>query len=222
MSSFDNSKINAAYVASWKQANKKLEELKTDGKTLYYQDKTLNIQDIYMQDLFSNSNLFYSMNTIGPNDLFNIITIHTIAVKIKEQDLENKVRRIKEMNIDEQSLETVDEYFSLLEKKDKKPEDVMKIRWFENFIHLCEQYESNLSLNAQEIYNRYTSKKMAYDLTKQKETLQTMATSNSLEKELSGPVRTRTLPKAGYVDATVILIVILNIGFILAIAFLGK
>ena len=92
----DNSKVNAAYVASWKQANPKLFDLKTDGNFLYYYDEKLDIRGIYMQDLLRNSNLFYSMNSIEADDLFNLIKIHVYAIKIKETELKEKVRRLNE------------------------------------------------------------------------------------------------------------------------------
>lgn len=96
MSGNDNSKVNAAYVASWKQVNPKLFDLETDGQFLYYHNEKLDIRGIYMQDLLSNSNLFYSMNDIEGEDLFNIIKIHVNAIKIKEAELKEKVRRLNE------------------------------------------------------------------------------------------------------------------------------
>lgn len=96
MSGNDNFQINAAYVATWKQENPKLLDLKTDGHYLYYQNEKLDISDIYMQDLLSNPNLFYSIRTIDGKDLFNIIKIHVNAVKIKEIELKEKVRRLNE------------------------------------------------------------------------------------------------------------------------------
>lgn len=96
MSSNDNFQINAAYVASWKQVNPKLCEIKTDGRYIYYQNEKLDIRNIYMQDLLNNPNLFYSMDTIEGKDLFNIIKIHVNAIKIKEKELEDKARRLSE------------------------------------------------------------------------------------------------------------------------------
>lgn len=96
MSGNDNFQINVAYVASWKQVNPKLFDLKTDGRYLYYKDEKLDISDIYMQDILNNPNLFYSMDNIESNDLFNIIKIHVNAIKIKEKELKEKVRRMKE------------------------------------------------------------------------------------------------------------------------------
>jgi len=86
--------INAAYVASWKKVNPKLHDLDTDGRYLYYKDEKIDISDIYMQDILNNPNLFYSIDNIESKDLFNIIMIHVSAIKIKEKELKEKVRRL--------------------------------------------------------------------------------------------------------------------------------
>lgn len=99
MSSTDNFQINAAYVASWKQVNPKLCNIKIDGKYLYYLNEKLNISNIYMQDILSNPNLYYSIDTIEEKDLFNIIKIHVNAIELKEKELEEKVRRLSEYGI---------------------------------------------------------------------------------------------------------------------------
>jgi hypothetical protein len=85
--------INAAYVASWKKMNPKLNALKTDGHYLEYNNEKIDISEIYMQDILSNPNLYYSISSIEANDLFNIIKIHVEAMKIKEKELAEKVRR---------------------------------------------------------------------------------------------------------------------------------
>jgi hypothetical protein len=90
---------NAAYVANWKERNPKLSDLKTDGRYLEYNNERIDISEIYMQDILSNPNLYYSINYINSNDLFNIIKIHVQAMKIKERELERKVRRAKEYGI---------------------------------------------------------------------------------------------------------------------------
>lgn len=96
MSGNNNFQVNAAYVAYWKQSNPKLFDLKTDGRYLYYQNEKLDISEIYMQDLLNNPNLFYNINTLESQDLFNIIKIHVTAIQMKERELENKVRRLNE------------------------------------------------------------------------------------------------------------------------------
>ena len=94
MGSNDILHINAAYVASWKKVNPKLYDLNTDGRYLYYKDEKIDISEIYMQDILSNPNLFYSIDNIDSKDLFNIIMIHVNAIKIKEKELKEKVRRL--------------------------------------------------------------------------------------------------------------------------------
>lgn len=96
MGSNNNSQINAAYVATWKQKNPKLDDLNTDGSYLICGKEKLDIRDIYMQDILSNPNIFYSIEAIESKDLFNIIKIHVCAIQIKEKELEAKVRRMKE------------------------------------------------------------------------------------------------------------------------------
>ncbi len=95
MGSNDISQVNAAYIASWKQLNPKLRDLETDGYFLKYLNEEIDIREIYMQDILNNSNLFYSLDSIEEQDLFNIIRIHVDAIKIKEEQLKNKMRRFQ-------------------------------------------------------------------------------------------------------------------------------
>ena len=96
MSSNEFSKINAAYVASWKERNPKLMEIKTDGQFLTYQNEIIDIRDIYMQDILSNPRIFHSITTMDAEDLFTIIKLHVCAIEMKERKLLNKARRMKE------------------------------------------------------------------------------------------------------------------------------
>ncbi len=96
MSSYDNSQINAAYIAFWKQKNSKLNDLETDGYILKYKNEQLRISEIYMQDILRNPNIFYNMDIIEGSDLFKIIKVHTYAMQLKELELEEKVRRYNE------------------------------------------------------------------------------------------------------------------------------
>lgn len=99
MSGNNNYQINAAYVASWQKINPKLKTLKTDGHYLQYLEDKIDLSGIYMQDILSNPNLFYSINTIESEDLFNIIKIHVNSIKIKERELKEKVRRLNEYEL---------------------------------------------------------------------------------------------------------------------------
>ena len=89
MGSNDISQVNAAYIASWKQLNPKLRDLETDGYFLKYLNEEIDIREIYMQDILNNSNLFYSLDSIEEQDLFNIIRINV------EEQLKNKMRRFQ-------------------------------------------------------------------------------------------------------------------------------
>ncbi len=95
MSGNNNISVNAAYVASWKEKNPLLFELKTDGKYLTYQNQTIDISTIYIQDLLFNSNLLNSIPFIEGKELFDVIKLHTEAIKIKEMELEEKTRRLQ-------------------------------------------------------------------------------------------------------------------------------
>lgn len=117
---------------------------------------------------------------------------------------------------------SVDQYLELLNKPNLTPDEIIKKQQFESFINLCQVYEQFLSVDAQSILAEYTTKKNAYN----KNTIKASSPDlpnlpkleNVLTNEEEGPVR--KLSKAGYIDSAVILIVLLNIGFIVAITFL--
>lgn len=96
MSSNNNDQINAAYVASWKEKNPKLNDIETNGHFLIYKNEKIDISNIYMQDILKNPNIFYSIDTIESKDLFKIIKTHIYSVLSKEKSLEEKVRRYQE------------------------------------------------------------------------------------------------------------------------------
>lgn len=96
MGSENNYKINAAYVASWKSRNPELKKLDTDGRFLNYENEQLDINNIYMQDILKNPNIFHSIDTIPCDILFKIIEVHIYSILIKEKELKEKVRRYNE------------------------------------------------------------------------------------------------------------------------------
>ena len=96
MGSNDNCKINAAYVASWKKKNPKLQDIETDGHYLFYINNKLDISEIYMQDILKNPNIFYSIDTMTSELLYKIIKVHIHSILIKEKQLKEKVRRYNE------------------------------------------------------------------------------------------------------------------------------
>lgn len=133
------------------------------------------------------------------------------------------------MNMNSQDkLISVNEYFTILGQENLKPEDLIKKNSFENYINLCKEYEDFLSPAAQSILNAYNTRVMSLNVKESKtaheenilkdfqEAFQT--TKQDLEQE--GPIR--RLAKAGYIDAAVILTILLNVGFIFAMAMLGR
>ncbi len=96
MSGNTNKEINAAYVASWKEKNPKLRELETDGRYLKYKEEKIDIQNIYMQDILMNPTLFNTIPYIDADVLFDLIKLHMYAIEVKEKNLVEKVRRMKE------------------------------------------------------------------------------------------------------------------------------
>lgn len=133
------------------------------------------------------------------------------------------------MNMNSQdSLISVEEYFKILEKENLKPEELISKKSFEKYISLCKDYEDFLSPAAQSILNAYNSRVMNLNVKENKtaheESVLTdfqsafEATKEDLEQE--GPVR--RLAKSGYIDAAVILTILLNVGFIIAMTMLGR
>ena len=125
---------------------------------------------------------------------------------------------------------TVNQYFILLEKdpSELKPDEKIKIKSFNTFIRLCKKYESLISDAALDILKEYNSRIVSLTKKENKTTHEEQvlkefqsALENSNEEVLANNSPTRKLTKAGYIDATVILIILLNIGFIVAITIIG-
>lgn len=235
MSGNNNIQINAAYVASWKTKNLKLLELKTDGHFLTYQNKKIDISEIYMQDILMNSNTFNFIYSMEAKDLFRIIELHTHAIQMKEKELENKVRKIKEYESTtfvQSSNEnfTVEEYFEILKKDIFTSKEINQKNIFENYIKKCEEYSLYLSPAVESIYSEY-KKQMAALFTKENLTpfenevlidYQTRLSETDKGGSTEEDDYIKKLAKAGYINATIILVMILNIGFIIAMALLGR
>lgn len=96
MSGINNAKINAAYVASWKEKNPKLSVLEIEGHYLKCYQEKIDLREIYMQDILINPYLYQEIATIEPQKLLTIIKLHVYAMEVKEKTLFNKVRRMKE------------------------------------------------------------------------------------------------------------------------------
>lgn len=132
---------------------------------------------------------------------------------------------------------TVEEYTQLLNKEEElTPQEQIQVNSFENFIKNCEKYSNYLSPAVERIYSQY-QKELAKIYTKEKRTknenkvlvkfenqiLKTENEENNVVNFENENQYTRKLTnKAGYVNATIILVMILNIGFIIAMALLGS
>jgi hypothetical protein len=118
---------------------------------------------------------------------------------------------------------TTEEYFKILERDHLTPEEITKKDSYESFINNCKKYESLISPTAQSILSDYNSRVLGLGTKGNRTPLEESAFDDfkkpfNTEKEVEGPVR--RLAKSGYIDATVILLVILNIGFIIAFTLL--
>lgn len=123
---------------------------------------------------------------------------------------------------------TVEEYFAILAKKDGlTPKDTMQKNHFEEFITNCEKNPDLLSPAAQDIYAEY-KKYLAALSTKENQTQLEQdiiidyqkKVSEMEEQEQEQDYTRKLVDKAGYVNATIILVMLLNIGFIIAMALL--
>lgn len=124
---------------------------------------------------------------------------------------------------------TPEEYYKeLINKENKTPEELMKIQRYEQYIRDCQDLD-NLGLlpeSAQKNFTKHSSNIINLITKENKTEAEKKAIENYQngtevnKKELEVP--TRKLSKAGYVDATIILVVLLNIGFIIAMAILGR
>lgn len=127
------------------------------------------------------------------------------------------------------NLITVNEYFELLGKNELTEKELNDKNNFERFIKECEEYPELISPAVSEVYSEYQkglSKVYIKDTkTSNEENLITSFESKLNEKnqELEEEqTLKRTLDKAGYVNAIIILAMILNIGIIVAAFLLGS
>lgn len=133
------------------------------------------------------------------------------------------------MNMNSQTnLITVEQYFNILNQESLKPEEIVQKASFEKYIQMCRTYESYLSPAAQSILSSYNAHVMAMG-TKENKTSHEESVLKDFQSAFEktdetlnqdGPVR--TLTKSGYIDATIILAVILNLGFIIAMTMIGS
>jgi hypothetical protein len=124
---------------------------------------------------------------------------------------------------------TTDEYFNILSQDTLKPEDIAKKEHYEQYIKLCEKYENYLSSEVESILAKHNEgimklgnkeKKTSNEAKVLQDLQQRFENNNEVNEHKEGPVR--KLAKSGFIDATVIIVVILNVGFIIAMTILGR
>lgn len=128
------------------------------------------------------------------------------------------------------NIPTTEEYFAILAKEnDLTPKEVIKKRRFEWFITNCEKNPDLLSDATEDVYAKYKNYMITLSEKENKTPLEQETVNGYQQKilemgkeENEEEVYTRKLNKAGYVNATIILVMILNIGFIIAMALLGS
>ena len=134
---------------------------------------------------------------------------------------------------------TPEEYKELIAKDEPTPVELMKTKQYEDYLKSCQFLEeldlgfgtgltpesaepiiAKTNANKLKLLNKENKTKHEEEVLKEfKKTLENNQEENLTYKE-EGP--TRKLKKAGYIDITIILFAILNIGFIIAMAMLRK
>lgn len=129
------------------------------------------------------------------------------------------------------NIPTTEEYFAILAKEnDLTPKEVIKKRRFEWFITNCEKNPDLLSDATEDVYAKYKNYMITLSEKENKTPLEQESVNVYQQKiletgkeENEEEAYKRTLNnKSGYVNATIILVMILNIGFIIAMALLGS
>ena len=239
-----NKDINAAYIALWKSKNKNLVDIDTDGEYLIYQNEKIDIREIYMQDILRNPTIFTSINQMNSDTFIQIIKTHIEALKIKNIELEEKVRRY---NMNEQPISknidiTPERYFELIAKTEEELNSnaiyVLQIENFNkkinNFQELAEEgmlTEPSESILAE--YNNLTRSLLKKEnRTALEDEIVKELAPEQIDETQNNVVQMRTRIKknqyytptsnAGHIDAIIILIMLLNIGFIIAMTILGN
>ena len=146
------------------------------------------------------------------------------------------------------SIVTPEKYFNMLEQKDKiTSEDAILAQNLEKYIRFCHKYKANLVEDVLAVYEDFMQRLKSLSAKEEKTPMEEMtlqmfqdilhplAEETELEQtELPSQEEgmklslDRTLPSvaksnnSGYINATVILVMILNIGFIVAMAIIGR
>lgn len=129
------------------------------------------------------------------------------------------------MESEKSELVTVEEYFTLLKKTEElSPKEIMQKKEFEDFIERCENNAEFISPATESVYAEY-QRKLANLSVEETKTPQEIALLTEYQEKMEKSkeeenVYVKKLDKAGYASAIVILTMLLNIGFIVAMALL--
>ncbi len=127
---------------------------------------------------------------------------------------------------------TIDEYFTLLKKNELNLVENHALKTFETYIQDCQKYEPYLVDDTRAYYNdfirRLSQLSHEENITRcEQSALQKFSSLIPKEEEVTtltpdndGPKK--VLTKAGYIDSAIILAMLLNLGFIVAMTFLKK
>ncbi len=121
---------------------------------------------------------------------------------------------------------TPEQYFELLSKDQLTPKETIQKNSFEMFVRRCEELSSLISPATEGVYATYLK-----GITKlygkenlsafEEKALQNYEEKLKIKKE-TGQKRKLTLNQAGTINAIIIFVMLLNIGFIIAMAILGR
>ena len=243
MSGNSNNNVNAAYVALWKSKNKNLVDIDTDGDYLFYNKEKIDIRDVYMQDILRNSTISTAIHQMDSPTFVQIIKMHKTALDMKKIELEEKVRRY---NMSEKTLSnnengiSIERFFDLIAMTEEEINSnaiyMLQIEEFKHKIKNFQEWEeaSMLTEPALSLLQQFNQKARALlnkenrtvqedeivqQLTFDSDDVQENAVTMSRVKKKQANVPTN---KAGHIDAVIILIMLLNIGFIIAMTILGN
>lgn len=121
------------------------------------------------------------------------------------------------------SVVTVEEYFEILTKVDAlSPKEESQKNIFKQFLSDCENNKEHISPASRDIYTEYR-KEIAKLYCKKNLTEREREEINEYESKMNNSNNhTRVLSKSGYVDAIVILALLLSVGIIIAAVILGN
>ena len=125
------------------------------------------------------------------------------------------------MNNIEGATITVPEYFELIQKVELTPKEQYQVQTFENFITNAIQYEDLASDFLKSVIAMYRAHIRALYSAGKEELVEQIESKMVRKLPNNGNVRTHKLPDAGFVSSAIILVVLLNIGFIVALTIIG-